>query len=281
MINKTERVFVTGALIVMTFVSALASEPTAYSKPVSQPKPAVDGINTKLSFEGGPTFGGGEIYGISGSVAVPLGRQFGLQLDGVAGTVDANTINGVQVFAGAAHLFWRDPSLGLIGVYGSTVHADIFGGLNVHRGGLEGAVYSGRLTIEGIVGISHAEFGNTEFFADAELGYYPDNNVRLSAGYGAVADDHVFKLGGEWAFAGQAGTASSAFVDSYINADGDGLAVAGLRFYFGQSDKSLIRRHREDDPQSASLGAINFHFSRNQTLGDSCDSCTDAYSFAH
>ena len=244
-------------------------------------RPAVDSVNAKLSFEGGPTFGGGEIYGISGSAAVPLGHQFGFQVDGVLGTVDANTINGVQVFAGAAHLFWRDPSRGLVGLYGSAVHADIFGGLNIYRGGLEGAVYSGRLTIEGIVGISHADFGDTQFFGDAELGYYPNKNVRVSIGYGVVAEDHVFKLGGEWAFAGHAGTASTAFVDSYVNADGDGLAVAGLRFYFGQNDKSLIRRHREDDPQSARLGAINFHFSRNQTYGDSCDACTDAYSSTH
>ncbi len=258
-----------------------ANEPSPFPEPLRATRPAVDGFNTKLSFEGGPTFGGGEVYGASGSATIPLGHQFGLQLDGVVGAVDGNAIDGVEVFAGAAHLFWRDPSRGLVGAYASAIHADIFGGLNVYRGGLEGAVYPGRFTIEGIIGVFHADFSDTDFFADAELGYYPDDDVRLSLGYSVVADDHVFKFGGEWAFASQAGTASSTFVDGYVNADGDGLAIAGLRFYFGQNDKTLIRRHREDDPQSARLGAINFHFSRNQTYGDSCDACTDAYSSTH
>ncbi|MEM8973262.1 MAG: hypothetical protein AAGD43_14475 [Pseudomonadota bacterium] len=267
--------------LALVAVQSRASEPTGEPEPISQTRPAVDGVNAKLSFESGPTFGGGEVYGASGSATIPLGHQFGLQLDGVVGTVDGNAIDGVRVYAGAAHLFWRDPSKGLIGAYASAIHADVFDGLNVHRGGVEGAIYSGRLTVEGIIGIFHADFGDTEFFADAELGYYPDDNFRLSIGYGLVADDHVFKLGGEWAFAGQAGTAASAFVDGYVNADGDGLAIAGLRFYFGQNDKTLIRRHREDDPQSARLGAVNFHFSRNQTYGDNCDACSDAYSSTH
>ena len=225
-----------------------ASEPTPYPDPVNETRPAVDGVNGKLSIEGGQTFGGGEAYGISGSVAMPLGHQLGLQVDGAAGTFEGSAIDDAQVFAGAAHLFWRDPSRGLLGVYGGVIHADALNDFNVRMFGLEGASYLGRLTVEGVVGISHTEAFGSDAFADVELAYYPDDNMRLDTGYSVVSDSHVFKLGGEWAFAGQAGAVSSAFVDGYVNDNGDGLAVAGLRFYFGQSDKSLIRRHREDDP---------------------------------
>jgi hypothetical protein len=33
------------------------------------------------------------------------------------------------------------------------------------------------------------------------------------------------------------------------------LALSGLRLYIGQRDKTLIMRHREDDPPSASIVA--------------------------
>ena len=266
-------------VICSTITSAFANEPEAFGDELTKSLPAVDGVNGKLSFEGGPTYGGGEVYGGSGSMSFPLGHQFGLQIDGVAGKIDGNSIDDVKVFAGGAHLFWRDPSSGLIGVYGSVIHADLFNGFTVYKGGLEGGVYLGRWTIEGIAGVAHEDFGDTSAFGDIELAYYPDDDLRVEIGYGAMDDGQIFKLGGEWAFVRHGQTARSAFVDSYIDDDGKGLAIAGLRFYFGKDDKTLIRRHREDDPQSASLSAINFHFSSGQVYGQDCqDACTDAYS---
>ena len=37
-------------------------------------------------------------------------------------------------------------------------------------------------------------------------------------------------------------------VSSVIGPDNNSSVMSGLRIYFGNSDKSLIRRHREDDP---------------------------------
>ena len=271
------------SLLSVTLTSAAASAKAETLDAVvgdsSSSLPAVDGVNAKLSFEGRPTYGGGEVYGVSGSMSFPLGHQFGLQIDGVAGKIDGNGIDDVQVYAGAAHLFWRDPSRGLIGAYGSVIHADLFSGFTVYKGGLEGGMYLGRWTVEGIAGVAHEDFGDTSAFGDIELAYYPDDDLRVEIGYGAMDGGQIFKLGGEWAFVRHGQTATSAFVDSYIDDDGEGLAIAGLRFYFGKDDKTLIRRHREDDPQSASLSAINFHFSSGQVYGQDCkDACTDAYS---
>ncbi|MBX9827399.1 MAG: hypothetical protein K2Y27_20700 [Xanthobacteraceae bacterium] len=55
-------------------------------------------------------------------------------------------------------------------------------------------------------------------------------------------------LGGEWGFA-IPGTIhmGAAFAESRL-ASGDSSVWAGLRMYVGQKSKSLIRRHREDDP---------------------------------
>src|SRR4029077_20063036 len=75
--------------------------------------PAVDGPNSK--FEG---FGGSladrSIYGAKGSLSLPLGRTFGLQVDGAGGSFDNSGFASV-----GGHLFWRNPAQGFIGIYAS------------------------------------------------------------------------------------------------------------------------------------------------------------------
>ena len=75
--------------------------------------PAVDGVNWKVDGLGGSIANGGFGAG-RGAVTVPLGGQFGFQLDGIAGGFDDRFFGGA-----AGHLFWRDPARGLIGLYGS------------------------------------------------------------------------------------------------------------------------------------------------------------------
>ncbi len=40
----------------------------------------------------------------------------------------------------------------------------------------------------------------------------------------------------------------AAFAEGRLGEHNRNGVFGGLRFYFGQKDKSLIRRHREDDP---------------------------------
>jgi hypothetical protein len=47
---------------------------------------------------------------------------------------------------------------------------------------------------------------------------------------------------------GDTGLPLSLTVDGQLGEDGYTSAMAGLSLYFGGEDKSLIRRHREDDP---------------------------------
>src|SRR5262249_35117626 len=76
-----------------------------------QPLPAVDGINGKIAGFGG---GANGFYGANGSLALPIARQLGAQIDGGVGSLDSSGWSH-----GAGHLFWRDPSIGLLGAYGS------------------------------------------------------------------------------------------------------------------------------------------------------------------
>jgi len=96
--------------------------------------PAVSGINGKISVLGGSLFDEG--YGaLSGSISVPVSVRYGLQLDGSIGTHDGEFIGG-----GSGHLFWRDPTIGLLGVYGSYTYHDALDG-SVSRIGIEGEYY--------------------------------------------------------------------------------------------------------------------------------------------
>lgn len=43
--------------------------------------------------------------------------------------------------------------------------------------------------------------------------------------------------------------APTLFVKSVIGANNNSSVIGGLKIYFGNHDKTLIRRHREDDPE--------------------------------
>ena len=73
--------------------------------------PAVDGFTSKIDAFGG-TLSDKGIFGVRGSFSLPVGVQYGLQFDGTAGSYAGDFFGAL-----GAHLFWRDPGRGLIGVY--------------------------------------------------------------------------------------------------------------------------------------------------------------------
>lgn len=226
---------------------SLASEPTSDSEPVSETLPAVDGVNAKVSILG--AVDGVNGFGAAGAVTFPIGHHFGFQVDGVAAHVETDLIGDIDVYATAAHLFWRDPSVGLLGLYGDVAHLDILNGLNFYTGGIEGALYLGQFTLHGLAGINDGDLIDTGFFSRARFSYYPIDDLELHIGLSYTQDRSHFLYGAEWAFANNASVTPSLFVNGTLSESGDSGAVfAGLRFYLGQHDKSLLRRHREDDP---------------------------------
>lgn len=126
----------------------------------------------------------------------------------------------------------------------------------------EGEAYFGRFTLQGIAGV---EFGNstsgvvgpssiltydvkTRFFDKINLAYYFTDNLKGYVGHRYVGGRNALALGGEAGFRLNGPAMASLFVEGRIG-ENDFHGVWGrLRFYFGRSDKSLMRRHREDDP---------------------------------
>lgn len=220
-------------------------------------RPAVSAPNGKIAIRGGSQDSGGSVFG-DFAYTMPLGHSFGLQLDGVLGYF-GQTDDGVA--RGAAHLFWRNPDVGLLGFYGA---ATTVAGSEVYQFGGEGHLYFGRASLEGKIGWEDASLDDGAFGTATAAVYFTDN-LRAWTGvrYSGFQDDNnigpgqisvrgpgtVGVLGLEYQtnFLGEGRQAASLFAEGRFSDDGYRAVWGGVRIYFGES-KSLIRRHREDDP---------------------------------
>jgi len=262
----------------------------SYAEPASR---AVDGINGKVEGFGG-SFAKNGFYGAAGSLSVPLADQFGLQVDAGAGSFGTRFLGAV-----GGHLFSRDPSKGLIGVYGDYTHWDQYGGVHVGHVGVEGEAYLGRWSLTGVAGVESGNnnagttttvttiFGpgtlstttgnlenKTRFFDRVSVNYYFTDNWKGSVGHRYMGGKNALALGTEYAFAGSRGILSSLFVEGRIGEGSSNYgAWGGLRVYFGNSDKTLIRRHREDDPAGDFSGDTLFGIANGLPPSSSTATC--------
>ena len=147
--------------------------------------------------------------------------------------------------------------------------------------GAEGEYYWGRFTLQGIAGV---EFGNTassgtttlavlppagpvpgvattstfiqgfdvrtRFFDMVNLKYYFADNANAYVGHRYLGDKNALALGTEVALPLSRGIMGSAFLEGRVGEGSFHGIWGGLRFYFGDGDKSLIARHRTQDPNN-------------------------------
>lgn len=206
--------------------------------------PAVSEINGKIAAAGGALDNDG-VYLLDGSLSLPITHDFGVQFDGLIGTVDGDGVGGA-----GAHVFWRDPSVGLVGLYGSGIVNTAATNYTLGNVGAAGSLYFGQFSVDAVVGAQFADIRETEVFGSIGGSYYPVDDLRLYGAYRHWLGRNEGAFGFEWQLPGQSDDAMNfaLFADGRLR-NGDDFALAGVRVYFG-SQKSLIRRHREDDPTS-------------------------------
>ncbi len=207
--------------------------------------PAVSGPNFKLEPYGGwgsRNDGGGEyIYGVAGAFSMPLGQQWGLQIDGLLGQWGGNTFYGT-----AGHLFWRDPNVGLAGIYGSFKHLDTPTGSNIGQVAFEGEYYMSQWTARGVVGWEGLDTPSN-IFTRLDLDWYATPDIALSAGYHYTGGNSALALGAEWLTQhGVGGNRLSVFGEGRIGTNHNSI-LAGIKLYSGQAP-TLMAKHRQDDP---------------------------------
>ena len=236
--------------------------------------PAVSQVNGKLSAFGGSQDGG--LYGVEGSLSVPLGFPYGLQVDGMVGSGKGAPFYGI-----GGHLFWRDPAKGLLGLYGSYVTWNAnggplrsLGGADVGKIGVEGEAYLGRFSVEGLAAY---QFGTYDGFnGKAVLAYYPLDNLRLDAGVRYFeGPGTIGMLDVEWQ--PQTGSGLSLYASGEFGENSYTQVLGGLRYYFAQDGKSLIRRHREDDPGNSLKGDLYDSNACPAGYHESIDGCFISY----
>jgi hypothetical protein len=234
--------------------------------------PAVDGVNGKIEVYGGE-INQDSVFAVGGSLSAPLpNRQWGLQIDASAGSLDSAAFATV-----APHLFYRNPERGLFGFYGSYTNWDQLGGVYLVQLSGEGEYYFGRFTVQGVAGV---EFGNTinaccstapaggpfsapgfsvtgtlfdghsRFFDQVNLKYYITDDWSAYIGHRYLGERNAFAGGSEFAMPFGGGTMASLFVEGRIGESNYTGIWGGVKFYFGNRDKTLIRRQREDDPNT-------------------------------
>jgi len=234
--------------------TAVASLFAAIAAPAfADDQPAVSQTNFTFDAGGGQISRQGLGYA-QGSVSVPLGHSFGLQLDGSGGSWNGKAFEGV-----VGNLFWRDPSFGLFGLYGEYLNSntphlvtyDPFtnvttssGNSTLQRGGVSADFYADRISVESRLGWEGGTVGN-RFFDRANLAYYPTDNFRVALGQIEEAGEGVGTLTFEYQPSEKLG---AVFFAEGLETHNVVSAFGGVRFYFGAPSKSLIAHEREDDP---------------------------------
>lgn len=214
--------------------------------------PAVSDVNGKWEFSAGALNPGGAGFRAAGSLSLPLGERFGAQADVMA------TLAGNGLFlGGAGHLFTRDPSQYLLGVTSGVVVAP---GATLAALGLEGELYMDRWSIEAWGGLAAIDYKNPAMpdrvglFGIGDLAYYPTDDLRVALGARHVLGDNALHLSAEYQLSDFAWPVSLT-ADARIYTTGNYVITAGLKGYLGPSSdsKSLIDRHRQDDPPNRAL----------------------------
>jgi len=204
---------------------------------------AVSAPNGKLEFDAGVlNVPSGFVGRIAGTLTLPIGDRFGIQTDFSAASITGFTGST------AIHVFTRDPQSYLVG---GTIGAVWTPGSAIVAAGPEAELYMDMWTLEawgGLAMVQPNSGGNhTGVFGMADIAYYPTQNFRVSAGVSLLDGYSALHLSTEYLF--ETHPLPLALTgEARLGQDGSILAMIGLRAYFGAPHKSLIDRHRQDDP---------------------------------
>jgi hypothetical protein len=212
--------------------------PVAPAVVIPQKAPAVARHNFDLLFAGvflnGDGFDNFRLGAVGIKGAVPIGHDFGLQVDAAVGTDSYWGVGG--------HLFWRDPSHALLGVIASH---ETLEGRTFDRYGGEAELYLRNVTLRGEVSAQSGDAPHT-LFGGLDLTFYAHPNFSLTGGAHRENGDWRGHVGVEWQPNGLSGL--SLFADGDFGGNNFAKAVAGVSFHFHTPGVTLIDRDRKYDP---------------------------------
>ncbi|MGI9399663.1 MAG: hypothetical protein ACR2O0_00285 [Rhizobiaceae bacterium] len=209
--------------------------------PIHSQQPAVDGINFKASVLGGAIGGhSNHMFVLSASAPIPYFSQFGAQLDLGIGKYRSDYTSA----AAGLHLFWRDPSIGMFGIYGDWGYVNPE---HAGRTGFEASLYMDRFTLDVFVGKQYGQHVYTQIVDEVDLSYYFTDNFRGSIGHRLTSRGNVGNISFEYMPESTSGW--SIFGEAETGEDDYHGAWLGLRYSFGTGKaNTLLERDRTADP---------------------------------
>lgn len=236
------------ALIAATSLTHLRAGTPAPSIAAAASEPAVSAINGKLDANYG-AINRNSTRGIAGTLSIPVGHDYGLQLDALYQHGFSTNMYGL-----GGHFFTRDPGKGLLGLAFAGTTSQKFTDAMV---GLEGELYLGQFTLglfaaydnynsrvattfPGLLG--QRSFAATRLY----MAVYPMDNLMIRLEHQNRFNNNFYMAHVEW----QTPLKGVAiYADAGIGANNYAHVLGGVRIYFG-GDKTLIARHRQDDPDN-------------------------------
>jgi hypothetical protein len=195
--------------------------------------------------------------GLSGSISLPVGDSYGIQVDTLYQRVAERDFYGL-----GGHFFTRKSDTGLLGLIVGGIHSNAISNVVV---GLEGEYYLDRMTFGALAGydtvmkngtqrITFSPKLNTQrefVMANVYAAIYPMDDLMLRIDYTSRLHRNFYDLQVEYqtpikglAVFGDVGVGDNSFFQ----------LLGGVRYYFGGS-KTLKARHRQDDPSNFLNGA--------------------------
>ena len=202
---------------------------------------AVDGINASVSLSGG-TLDGVANGMLVASVTAPLPylSSLGFQLDVALGQYDG--VSRSDSGGAAGHLFWRNPDVGMLGLF-----ADFGNVTSFHFGriGVEGAKYIGPWTIDVMLGMEFGQNVLTRFVDEVDVSYNFNENFKASIGHRLTSRGHMGNIGFEKQFYASQNVAWSMFGTAEAGEDDFSQVFLGVKAaYSANGAVTLQQRDR-------------------------------------
>jgi hypothetical protein len=221
-----------------TAADAVSGPSALDPQPISEQRPAVDGLNFNIGAVAGVfTDNSNAMFLATVATPIPYFSQFGAQTDLAIGSYAHDYISS----AAALHIFWRDPSIGMLGAYGDWAYVNPE---HAGRVGAEGAIYLDRWSIDFFAGVQFGQHVLTEFVDEIDVSYYFTDNFKGAFGQRLTSRGNTGTLSFEYMPENWGGV--SVYGQGEAGEDDYYAAWFGVRYAFGTgSAKTLIERDRQ------------------------------------